>query len=779
MELFYPKCRKTWQLNCVMPQNEVTLKKFKGSCTPEQTSTRRTTMEEHLFILLQLKEGLRLLSFFFQLVPIQMPLIDLETHLWKTALEGLHLNPKFLQRLLEKAGGVTESDITRFTSDVEFYNELRKSLSLICAKDNWPYAEAWTQNGNQISCIPSWYGDDKQLKNLSALRVATEKQVFEVGQGYIGQAWLRQRPEVMNTKQKPFQQFGIKSAIFLPVVFASRTIGGIVLLDTKQRDISASALSELSSFSSRMFLYCFSSLKSKLDKHMYEEQMNIVSNLINQEKIFNANLIFEEVDRYYNHLGIPEYYFQSFSPQEIAQHILSFIAAKKVAQASGNRENIRFSIEKAEQNFYFFRVNNEFQTQVEKRIEQKLENVLTANKKNPSAAESCSVVYFETTNPPVKDGTSRLGIYSFSTSPFPNGATSETETDLLKVASGKFMRDKTQAGKEFYQKIMIPASTSLSPVFEVFPARPDGTTPLMIAFKQRSAEGFLSCLSKLLTVNGIECNRRFIEGFANGVMVVTLYTMPTSMAVINQFFEQIGVVLMMPPFSLISPAITNLFLSGAFNSNHYAYSLVASDFCYHFLNQRLEEYGLLSAVFKNDPLNRGRLEMLQKRLRRDAVTESRIISCIERNYELVKEIYAEFQTLFLPNFSTTPEERKKIREDGRLLTKIKKSVQSPLDEQILRTLVTFNHSVLKTNFFKATKSALAFRLNPAFLGDSDLPEIPFALFFVKGLEFQGFHVRFRDVSRGGIRIIKSNNSQQYNKNLEALFSENYNLASTH
>jgi glutamate dehydrogenase len=47
-----------------------------------------------------------------------------------------------------------------------------------------------------------------------------------------------------------------------------------------------------------------------------------------------------------------------------------------------------------------------------------------------------------------------------------------------------------------------------------------------------------------------------------------------------------------------------------------------------------------------------------------------------------------------------------------------------------------------------------------------------------GALFQGFHIRFRDISRGGIRLIFSRNQQAYRKNLETVFQENYGLAYT-
>jgi len=85
--------------------------------------------------------------------------------------------------------------------------------------------------------------------------------------------------------------------------------------------------------------------------------------------------------------------------------------------------------------------------------------------------------------------------------------------------------------------------------------------------------------------------------------------------------------------------------------------------------------------------------------------------------------------------------------------------------------------VLKTNFYQPTKVALSFRLDPDFLPDVEYPTKPFGLFFVIGArtifikadmqtlmgwlgnEFRGFHIRFRDVARGGIRIVRSRNKE--------------------
>lgn len=123
---------------------------------------------------------------------------------------------------------------------------------------------------------------------------------------------------------------------------------------------------------------------------------------------------------------------------------------------------------------------------------------------------------------------------------------------------------------------------------------------------------------------------------------------------------------------------------------------------------------------------------------------------------------------------------------------IKKTVSSELDEQILNMFLVFNKHLLKTNFYKKDKSALSFRFDPSFLANNDIPEVPFAVFLVLGREFRGFHLRFRDIARGGIRytfsgkykfilairIIRSANQQVHNRNKEFVFDENYGLAFT-
>lgn len=69
-------------------------------------------------------------------------------------------------------------------------------------------------------------------------------------------------------------------------------------------------------------------------------------------------------------------------------------------------------------------------------------------------------------------------------------------------------------------------------------------------------------------------------------------------------------------------------------------------------------------------------------------------------------------------------------------------------------------------------------MNPKFLPPVEYPQPLFGMFLVIGSEFRGFHLRFRDIARGGIRIVKSRNREAYTINARSVFDENYNLANT-
>lgn len=105
-------------------------------------------------------------------------------------------------------------------------------------------------------------------------------------------------------------------------------------------------------------------------------------------------------------------------------------------------------------------------------------------------------------------------------------------------------------------------------------------------------------------------------------------------------------------------------------------------------------------------------------------------------------------------------------------------------KNILRQGMNFVIHVLKTNFYRNNKTAFSFRLDPKYLTylpydrTKRFPELPYAIFFVKGMFFIGFHIRFKDLARGGLRTVFPRKMEQMLWERNNVFIECYNLAYT-
>eukprot|EP01136_Pigoraptor_vietnamica_P010540 Opistho-1_new@48279 len=179
---------------------------------------------------------------------------------------------------------------------------------------------------------------------------------------------------------------------------------------------------------------------------------------------------------------------------------------------------------------------------------------------------------------------------------------------------------------------------------------------------------------------------------------------------------------------------------------------------------------------------------LKTRLRLDTFTSEFIFEVVQRYPELVRLLYANFAAVhrvvatssgpgLTRNLSVASLDVEDLSPEG-ILKRIKATVLNPKEYMVFECFLTFNKHILKTNFFQPTKVALSFRLDPRFLPKSEYQKEVFGMFFIVGAEFRGFHVRFADVARGGIRIVRSANREIYSRNSSSLFDENYNLALT-
>lgn len=157
-----------------------------------------------------------------------------------------------------------------------------------------------------------------------------------------------------------------------------------------------------------------------------------------------------------------------------------------------------------------------------------------------------------------------------------------------------------------------------------------------------------------------------------------------------------------------------------------------------------------------------------------------------RHPELTANLCEAFSLKFDPGFHDFEEYAKKrdnfLTDVGKLDTGQEEN--DIRRKTILRQGMNFIHHILKTNFFRTNYTAHSFRLDPHYLDElpferaKKFPEPPYAIFFIKGMHFFGFHIRFKDLSRGGLRTVYPEHPEHVAYERNNVFTECYNLALT-
>ncbi|KAJ2878132.1 NAD-dependent glutamate dehydrogenase [Coemansia asiatica] len=254
-------------------------------------------------------------------------------------------------------------------------------------------------------------------------------------------------------------------------------------------------------------------------------------------------------------------------------------------------------------------------------------------------------------------------------------------------------------------------------------------------------------------------------------------------------------------FCIPNTPFQTLFKTGELSVQEAVYGYVGWIFAQHFLNRLGSEYATLVDILDPaDPADVEVLSKLKKRLRQETFTRELILDIMLRHRELLKDLYAHFAEVHYVQTDAPASvaghlaarlkddlhvslSMQRLQDKAPLSTedlrvKITRVTTNDHDAMVMRALLDFNEHVLKTNFYQPTKVALSFRMDTGFLPAIEYPNKPYGLFLVVGNEFRGFHVRFQDVARGGIRIVRSRNAEAFSINQRTLFDENYSLAST-
>lgn len=157
-----------------------------------------------------------------------------------------------------------------------------------------------------------------------------------------------------------------------------------------------------------------------------------------------------------------------------------------------------------------------------------------------------------------------------------------------------------------------------------------------------------------------------------------------------------------------------------------------------------------------------------------------------RHPELTAMVTEAFEWKFHPQKHNLKEYEKTKEELLKLIDRLDtgNDVNDARRKNILYQAANFIEHTLKTNFYRNNKTAFSFRLDPKYLNHlpydrkEKFPELPFSVFFMKGMFFLAFHIRFKDLARGGLRTVFPQKMEQMFWERNNVFSECYNLAYT-
>ncbi|KAK2462486.1 hypothetical protein APHAL10511_005456 [Amanita phalloides] len=364
------------------------------------------------------------------------------------------------------------------------------------------------------------------------------------------------------------------------------------------------------------------------------------------------------------------------------------------------------------------------------------------------------------------------------------------KTEIRSVSDLKFLEKVSQNTLDIYQQVMWNVERRFGPVIEIFEVEDSRERRLVIGYKTGSTSQFFSALSKLYHFYSLASVRKYVEQFSNGITIISLYLSPLHDA--NAPPIELSIVQVMKEASLLFCLPDNPFFldksPSSLSVQEATYAYCGWIFAQHFCNRLGPAYLQLKNVLdENDTTHAEVLNNIKRRFREETYTRQSIEQTIQSYPELIQLLYVNFATKHYPTaddaqlMPTLSNQRLQTIQqltDEEIYDKTRRAVSNKHDLQVLESFLVFNRQVLKTNLYQPTKVAISFRLAPDFLPEVEYPKKPFGMFIVIGNDFRGFHVRFRDVARGGIRIVMSRNNETYSINQRMLFDENYALAAT-
>jgi glutamate dehydrogenase len=489
-----------------------------------------------------------------------------------------------------------------------------------------------------------------------------------------------------------------------------------------------------------------------------QAQVEKIEQLVQATGYFSAEKTRELSHWFVYDLGIDPYYFSVTSVEEIASHLIAIGASRLAAQAGGAGVGIELKNEREDRAIYIVEEEPTRTNEIESRIETRyplwrLESYMI-----------------------MENGRPYLRLYIVNRPDYGPPLAEREAPDFERAADCLFLDRSAQATKERYKAMWELMNEREVPVVSVTDKAESKETRIMIGIHSNRPQNFLNLFSNLFDQYKLHSNRKHREIFADNKKIYSLYFDRLEPKTAEAFSRDLLGLIMLPKHPL-----TSLFIEGTFLPQQTLYALAGATFAHQFLTMLTEEYATVSEALRDQPEVRGIVDRWRRSLTKITYSEDIISSAVMANTGIVNTLYEHFCARLDPVRSgdgRAGQGAEPAALERRIEEQLGREVAGERERTILRTFLAFNKSVKKTNFFIQNKRCLSFKLDPGVVQGREYPDRPFGVYFFVGREFIGFHIRFRDIARGGIRIVKSGSRAEYEQNRDSIFLENYNLAYT-
>ncbi|EDO08524.1 Glutamate/Leucine/Phenylalanine/Valine dehydrogenase family protein [Babesia bovis T2Bo] len=519
----------------------------------------------------------------------------------------------------------------------------------------------------------------------------------------------------------------------------------------------------------------------------YATQFQEVYKIVKDLKTFSDDTINQTMDQYYNKLGLNEYYFSTSNAKMIANNMVSVLTAKILHENSGSdyfplieqvHDGRVFIITRASL------LNHKLSQiyAVEKTVEQRFLHFGDVTR--PVWRMQC----FRSTNSMFDDPANlfeRLRIYFFQLPNFAENNPEPGELRLSKLLDKDFYKNKRNTITEdiFYKlnKQIVMSDGGIGLVMNGEP-REFNTFRIDVAFRQDYVQSdFYSRFGDCVTYYGCYSKSKYVDPLSNNVCIITAFITSLPSTELDN-----------PDLSLLDRAhsiMTAIRLCGILPHSHYlsilterllngsemAYAYCASIFVEHFSGSVGPHMALIERLATREQMAPSELYDIRSKLMIPSYLPNQIFEAVQENIPILKQLHKNFCILHNPDINPNGTN---TDPDSNALKETIKTLDNQVHAKILSLFLTFNSSTLRTNFFVTEKSSFAFRLDPSFLSKNDYPETPYGIVMLMGPFFRGFHIRFSEISRGGIRVVQSFSHEAFTRNKLQVFDEAYNLSYT-